>query len=298
MGPGKVFNLIAQYLNEVGIGTLASLNVTGATITGTLSTKVPLSAVTSGVGSETVLTNGQTGHLITNTGASAKASCKLPASPAAGTFYDFLCDDADGFRVVANTGQTISLGGLGTSASAGYVETVRQFSAFRLTYTATNTWVGTRVEGTWRKDSTSSAGFSFTPWEFTATMTHSWDADADVSESSLNCRVIGRELTMWGRISFAGAGPNTLLTVTLPNSWQVASSTDGITGHPLTYGLVSAYDQGVGNQGHLHAALTSSDRTTFFVQSGTTTQVSTSASSPITWANGDEIHFRVHFPVQ
>ena len=152
---------------------------TGTVVYGPLNCEQATVAITTGVGSETVLTQAQSGSLVTNTGTTVKASCQLPASPRVGTFYDFLVDDADGLRVVANTGQTITMDALGTSASAGYVESVRQETSFRLTYTATNIWRGSHMVGTVRKDSTTTMGWAFTPtnWVALSTITATWTSN-------------------------------------------------------------------------------------------------------------------------
>ena len=256
-------------------------------------------AVTNGVGSESQLTTTQAGSLVTNTGTTVKASCKLPASPSVGMFYDFLCDDADGLRIVANTGQTITVGALGASASAGYVETVRQDSAMRLTYTASNVWRASQIGGTWRLDSTTSAGFAFTPHIFTATMAHSWDADVDVSESALYCTQVGVELNCRGQISFAGAPPNTALSVTLPNSWVTAVSagepSTGNASAPCGQGLV--YDQGVGVLAPCPARVDEPASTAIYFTTSAATSAYFSATAPITWASGDHFIFNFTVPV-
>lgn len=257
-------------------------------------------ALSAGVGSPTIIDpeSGQHyyGTRFNNLGTTVKAACTLPPAAAEAHYY-FDVVDTDGLRINAATGDTIRLGDL-TCASAGYFESVRIGSSLHLVAVDPDTWVAVDgITGTWRADSTTSAGFAFTPHAFTATMSHSWDADADVSETALNCQMIGRELTMWGRINFTGAPPNTTLWVTLPNSWLVATSMDTPNGNPVL-GFASHYDNGVGNFVTSRVLTTQSDRTYFYFVSGSTTTVNYSATSPITWANGDEVFFRVTIPVQ
>lgn len=84
----------------------------------------------------------------TNTGATSKPVLTLPASPAVGTQITFIVTDTDGMRVLANTGQTIRLGGLITK-SAGYVESLDVGSSLILFAESATKWVAYDIVGPW-----------------------------------------------------------------------------------------------------------------------------------------------------
>lgn len=109
-----------------------------------------------------------------NTGGSEKNYVNLPV-PVYGQHYRFTNRTSFGLRITANTGCTIRMGH-GTSASAGYVETVLADSTLHLVAIDDTTWEAHAVKGTWRIDSTSSAGFAYTPTAWTSfTPTGLWD---------------------------------------------------------------------------------------------------------------------------
>ena len=76
-------------------------------------------ANTAGVGSPNILTAAESSKILTNEGATAENYHTLPTA-AAGLQYTFFCDDTDGIRITANTGDTIRMESA-VSASAGYI---------------------------------------------------------------------------------------------------------------------------------------------------------------------------------
>lgn len=274
------------------------------TTTGNVNNTLKVVTITSGVGSETVLTQAQTGSLVVNTGTTVKASVKLPATAVVGTYYDVHNVDTDGFRVVANTGQTITAGDLGTSASAGYVESVRVDSSFRVSCTvADTTWRCTRIEGTWRKDSTTSQGFAFTPTSWAAA-TFSVDWTTNTTTTAL-VRRHGDEAEFWLNLTFAGAPDNVDLRFDLPSGYVVDESKLLAGGNPgtgwveVSIGRGSIFDNAASQQYNLLSIYDRTDNDFRVMQLGltsNTTQVT--RTSPITIASGDsiELHFKV--PVQ
>jgi hypothetical protein len=266
---------------------------TGVQITGGLTSRASVVAITAGVGAPTTLTEAQSGSLIVNTGTTVKAGCRLPDAPTVGTFYDFLCDDSDGMRV-DSTGATITLGALGTTGPAGYVETVRQDSAFRLTYTASNVWRGTRIEGTWRKDSTSSAGFAFTPsaWE-AYTPTGSWATATTYTGmwrqvgSSMEERVL---VALSGDPDGGGAAESLTInprvtvneTAILPNASVTA-----------TVGIAMVFDASTTMSTVVVEYNTTANYFHALIGAGTLT-----SNSPIVLGNGDSVTFTHEYPAE
>lgn len=289
-GPGSVLSLVDQRLIQLGILSTAGTYVPPGV--GTLTTI----AVTTEVGSETVLTTGQLGSLVTNTGTTAKASCKLPANPSVGAFYDFLADDADGLRVVANTGQTITLDALGASASAGYVETIRQDSGFRLIYTASNTWRGVHMVGGWRKDSTTSAGFAFTPTSWTTwTPTGSWSANTTYTG---RFRQSG---SMWEgqvKVATSGAPTSANLTITLP----VTSATDWqVTGNGRSFAGIGHLDNSFTAASLVYAWVPANSAVVMVVYPtafAAGTWLNVTQAAPFTWGADDSLTLNIAVPVQ
>ena len=102
---------------------------------------------TDGVGSPNILTSGETGKYLTNTGSSAKNYHTLPTA-AAGLIFTFLCLDSDGIRIVANSGDTIRLD-LGVTSAAGYVESTSLGSTITLLAADATQWVAVQYIGDW-----------------------------------------------------------------------------------------------------------------------------------------------------
>lgn len=104
-------------------------------------------ASTSGSGSPNILTSNENGKTLTNQGASAAAYNTLPAA-ADGLEFTFVCQDADGIRVTAATGDTIRIAA-SVSATGGYCECSTIGNVVTLKAINTTEWVATSVVGTW-----------------------------------------------------------------------------------------------------------------------------------------------------
>lgn len=289
-GVGATIGLIDQRLTQLGV-------LVGGVYTPATSVTVTISPIVAGVGAPDVIV--ADGRQVTNTGTTVKAAGTLPAATV-GAHVFFSNVDTDGIRINAAGDDVIRLGDI-TSAAAGYVESVRVGSTLHLVAVSTSSWVCDSPSGTWRADSTTSAGFAFTPQGPTAyTLSHSWDADVDVTENAATTfyTQVGSMLTWWGEIRFTGAPPNTTLAIKLPNSWSWQTNHDVASNGWAIVSDVTVYDNGVGALGHCRLQLTLSDRTTVTLMSGTTTLANSSATSPITWATGDAVWFRCTVPVQ
>jgi hypothetical protein len=290
----------AAYMELAGITISDELGGTGsATFAGFLE---KVSSITTGVGSETDLVADQSGLRINNTGTTVKASCRLPDDPTVGTHYFFDNVDSDGLRVVANTGDTIRLGDT-TSASAGYFESVRVGSSFHLVATSATTWVAVDgITGTWRADSTTSAGCAYTPTPLTAyTLAHSWDADADVSEQKCVYVHDGAMVTAYGIIFMAGAPPAADLTITTPFG-SLDESTIRVTYATSELGTATVYDDGGTSDRGPPIRISKSGgqvANTFLVSyyNGSNQWVPVTDSLPFAWGANDTIVFRITYPV-
>lgn len=87
------------------------------------------------------------GSTITNAGAGALVSRTLP-SAAAGYWFEFAVLDADGLKIVANTGDDIRVIDKIT-ATAGYISSTTIGSVVRLVAMDATTWVATYIHGVW-----------------------------------------------------------------------------------------------------------------------------------------------------
>lgn len=282
--------------------TLESATVSGdLVVVGNMVSDLRVDSVTNGVGDPYVIIESQSGGRFNNSGTTVKSALKLPDAPTAGMHYFFDCVDSDGLRVVANTGDTIRFCDQ-TSASAGYFETVRVGSSVHLVAVSSTAWVAVEgIVGTWRADSTTSAGYAFTPTPWTAyTLAHTWDADADVSEADAYYMQSGREIRQRGRIAFTGAPPNTALEITIAGGYtSITTVGEGGSGS-YTPGIVSIYDAGVGVLQNRAVPMVASNYTAVVIRGGTAGAAiaAFSATAPITWANGDYIYFDFTVPVQ
>jgi hypothetical protein len=117
-----------------------------------LRTYRPVEASTAGSGAPNVLAVTESRKLITNTGVTAEAYNSLPPSAPLGTECAFYCDDTDGIRVTAPTGETIRLEG-SASAAAGFIRSVAIGSGVILTKVAASSWASLqKPAGTWTID--------------------------------------------------------------------------------------------------------------------------------------------------
>lgn len=120
-------------------------NAIGKVLCGTL-----VEANTAGSGAPNVLTFAESRTLLTNEGATAQNYHTLPTA-VAGLDFEFICQDSDGIRVVASTGDTIRLGGA-VSATAGYVESIMIGSVVRLKAINATEWIAVYKDGLWNVD--------------------------------------------------------------------------------------------------------------------------------------------------
>lgn len=257
-------------------------------------TAVSVVAITAGVGAPTALTEAQGGSLLTNTGTTVKAAATLPDGATVGTYFDVLCDDADGFRLVADTGATITMEAAGACASAGYWETVLQDSGFRVTLTAANVWRATRIGGTWRKDSTTSAGWAFTPTAWAA-----WSGTANHTNqtSAWSYCQVGDMVEVSGLTTYSGAPAAATLAVTLPSGLPIDETFYGTSPDSQDFGtwhLVDATGPAAKQPGSaLYLPSTNEIRAVYATPGNNVTFVT--ASAPITLASGDYIRWSFRY---
>lgn len=135
---------------DVGIGRNAAgvLRVTqDLSGIGKLLNAVLVEANTAGSGTPNAIAATESGTVFTNEGATAKNYEALPTA-AAGYQFTFIVQDADGMRIVANTGDTIRVIDKVTAA-AGYIESTTIGSVVTLVAINATEWVATSIHGTW-----------------------------------------------------------------------------------------------------------------------------------------------------
>lgn len=124
----------------------------GSTGLGKLLYGVLVEANTAGSGAPNVLTAAESWTVLTNEGAGAENYHSLP-SAVSGLVYVLVCENANGIRATAASGDKIKLGAAAASATAGYIKSVVPGSvALLFTINATD-WYAMSIAGTWTVDS-------------------------------------------------------------------------------------------------------------------------------------------------
>ena len=95
----------------------------------------------------TVALTSPNGTTYTNEGATAEANFVLPTAVAS-YIFTFICQDADGIKVTAASGDTIRLGA-NVSAAAGNVASTTIGSSVTLVSINATEWMATSIVGTW-----------------------------------------------------------------------------------------------------------------------------------------------------
>lgn len=109
-----------------------------------------IEASTAGVVSPNLLLPTESRKALTNEGALAEAYNTLP-SAAAGYEFVFIVQAAAGLRIVANTGDTIRMGGA-VSASGGFIRSAVVGSTVTLVAINATEWLAVSALGTWTVD--------------------------------------------------------------------------------------------------------------------------------------------------
>ncbi len=144
--------------NTTVTGTLSvssTLGVTGTTTLSALLHQTLVEANTAGVGAPNILLASESGTVLTNSGATALNYETLP-SAAAGLVFTFICVDADGMRISADTGDDIRLReGTLVSTTGGNVSTTTIGASLTLYAVDSTHWVAlpTTAIGLWSIDS-------------------------------------------------------------------------------------------------------------------------------------------------
>lgn len=132
--------------SSVGVARISD----GSTGIGGLEAAREIEASTAGTASPNLLQVTESRKALTNEGASLEAYNALP-SAAAGYEFPFICQSAAGIRVVANTGDTIRMGGAVT-ASGGFIRSVVPGSVAILLSINVTEWISISIVGTWTVD--------------------------------------------------------------------------------------------------------------------------------------------------
>jgi hypothetical protein len=109
----------------------------------------PIEANTAGAGSPNLLLATEARKLLTNEGAGAENYHTLPPSAPVGYEQWFACQSTNGIRVVAQAGETISLGPTLSSSAGGYVRSTVVESLIGLVKINATKYVCLSLVGTW-----------------------------------------------------------------------------------------------------------------------------------------------------
>jgi len=109
--------------------------------------RIPVEPNTAGSGAPNVLAATESRTVLTNEGATAANYHTLPTA-AAGYVFEFVVQDADGLRIVADTDDTLRVIDKVTAA-AGYIESTTIGSVVRLVAINATEWYATSVHGVW-----------------------------------------------------------------------------------------------------------------------------------------------------
>lgn len=122
----------------------------GSSGIGALESAREIEASTAGIASPNLLQATESRKALTNEGAALEAYNTLP-SAAAGYEFVFVTQAAAGIRIVANTGDTIRMGG-SVSASGGFIRSVVVGTTVTLTAINATEWIAISALGTWTVD--------------------------------------------------------------------------------------------------------------------------------------------------
>lgn len=190
---------------QLGNGAGDTHTITGdASISGTTSATVtaPIQRWSSGAG-KTLTSAECRGHVYVVSGESA-IPFTLPASPAAGDHVTFLLTSSVPLKITAGTDDSITLVDTTLSTNTdGYIYTTRNSSSVHLVWdSGTSNWYGTDVVGTWAFDSTTSAGYAYTPTPWTTfTATGSW---TNVTYTACKYQQVGNLMRINYRLTVTG----------------------------------------------------------------------------------------------
>jgi hypothetical protein len=111
-----------------------------------------IEASTAGSGAPNILAVTESRKLLTNEGAAAEAFNTLPLAAAGVGPFGFYCQNTNGIRVTANTGDTIRIEGA-VSAGAGFIRSIVVGSLIWLECVNSTEWVAScKPAGTWTID--------------------------------------------------------------------------------------------------------------------------------------------------
>ena len=121
---------------------------TNVTDVDALEAGVPVEITITGVGGPNVLVDSESRKVLVNEDTLAAMNYQTLPDAAAGLIFTFICNHADGIRIVAAAGDTMRLNG-SVSVAAGYVESTIVGSAVKLVAIDATEWIATSVNGTW-----------------------------------------------------------------------------------------------------------------------------------------------------
>jgi hypothetical protein len=246
-----------------------------------------------------------------NTGASALVTFTLPASAVVGWRVTFRVSDADGVKILADS--TTLTAGPNTTASSGYFQSTTLNSTMSLEYDGTN-WVADSVTGVWRRDTTSGAGFAYTPQVSldVADPTMTWTASLASVRTDL--RQVGDVLYWQVAISLNGAPTSAWLQLTsFPGGIAPSAAKLGWNGATNDYLFLDGIGVTIDTSGHATRGVTcclkgssgASDGSIYVFHEGTSGAAGSGVllyatlteAQPYPYATGDSVVVRGCYPV-
>lgn len=126
--------------SQGGAGTAMTWNTVLSSVSNVVASTV-------GSGAPLVLTSGNSGNTYTNEGTTAVSYFSLPAA-SLGLFFQFIVQDADGLRFVANGTNTIR-NSTSVSAAGGFAQSTAIGSTMRIQAINSSEWISTGTQGSW-----------------------------------------------------------------------------------------------------------------------------------------------------
>lgn len=278
------------------------LPLSGGTITGNLTVSGVTSATSSSSpmvwasGSTKSLTDAECkGHVWETTGAgSTLVTFALPDAPAVGDTVTFhvSASHTGGLKVLANTGDTIATE-VQTTAGAGYLLSVLPGSSLTVTRESATAWRSMgQVRGTWKADSSTSAGWAYTPTVWTAWTPTSATWLANVTFTGLY-RQVGDVIESQIKVAITGTPTTASLT---HNNWAggfTPSATKWLScrsaGDYQVFFRGQCVDDSAGASREISAWYNQDGTSYWFSAPGSSSPAGVTQAAPFSWASGDSM---------
>jgi len=282
---------IVKLFGGNGSGTAGHVTVTGA-LSGTgTTTGFKLSVVNPSDGATLAAADAMKVH--TNAGASASISVTLPTA-AAGLTFVFVSEDADPFRIIAAAGDNIRTSVV-TTNTAGYLRTTTIGSTLRLTAVDATTWQA-EPTGVWQVDSTTQAGYAYTPTDWTSfTPTGTWTTNVTYTGRR---RQVGEYMEIQYHIDFTGAPDASQLGFDMPTGFAVDETILADAGGNASVGHGQVRDVDITGLMYPLNVIYFESNNTLYPYSYASPQASTTNTAPVSFGDAHQLEVFVKVPVE